>query len=154
MSTALLLIHGLLGVALLGAITHQAFATLHRVEPCRVTFFGRFCTTDAAVYSNIVVVLLCAIGLIGAVLYPEYRRIVRPLLQKMDLRTANGVFELKEHFAALGLILLPAYWASWRPPLDMEYATTRRWLTWAMAATIWWNFLAGQFLVAIKGLFS
>jgi hypothetical protein len=71
----------------------------------------------------------------------------------MDLRAANGAFELKEHFSALGLLLLPAYWASWKQPGSAEYQTARLWLTWMMAAFVWWNFVVGQWLVAIKGLF-
>ena len=60
--------------------------------------------------------------LIGALLYPRYRIDVRPLLEDMQLRAANGLFETKEHFAAVGLGLLPAYWVFWRQPLALEYA--------------------------------
>ena len=34
---------------------------------------------------------------------------VRPSLEAMQLSAANGVFEIKEHLAAIGLGLLPAY---------------------------------------------
>jgi hypothetical protein len=71
----------------------------------------------------------------------------------MDLRAANGAFELKEHFSALGMIMLPAYWACWKQRLAPEYDAARMWLTWMIALIVWWNFVAGQLLVAIKGLF-
>ena len=58
------------------------------------------------------------------------------------------------HFSALVLVLLPAYWAAWRQPLAAEYATARVFLTWIVAFSVWWNFLAGDLLVAIKGLFQ
>jgi hypothetical protein len=89
----------------------------------------------------------------GAVLYPQYRAVVRPFLQQLDLRAANGAFELKEHFSALGLFVLPAYWASWRQPLNADYASARFWLTWVLAFIVWWNFMVGDLLVALKGFF-
>ena len=152
MTAVLLLVHSLLAVALLGAVTHQAFAaTANRAEP-RKTFMARFRSTDPAAYRNAVVMLYVSVSLFGAILYPNYRTIVRPMLQDLDLRAANGAFEIKEHFSALGLIVLPAYWACWAAPLQTEYAGARAWLTCILAAMVWWNFVVGQLLVAIKGL--
>jgi len=80
--------------------------------------------------------------------------VVRPLLQTLDLRGANGAFELKEHFSAIGLN------ACCRRIGRLGNSRSRRninrprlWLTWMIALAVWWNFLAGQLLVAIKGLF-
>jgi hypothetical protein len=153
MMTALLIVHGLLAVALLGATTHQALATsVRRSEPRKRSFFARFRATDPSIYGTPVVILFVAVMILGAILYPNYRLVVRPLLQQLDLRAANGAFELKEHFAALGFMVLPAYWACWRQPLDPAYEATRVWLTWIVALMIWWNFVVGQLLVSIKGL--
>lgn len=154
MITALLMLHGLVAVALLGAISHQALAASRRGEARKGSFLGRFRATDAGAYSNAVAVLVLLVSVMGAILYPQYRLTVRPFVQAMDLRAANGVFELKEHFSALVLVLLPAYWAAWRQPLAAEYAASRVALTWILAFSVWWNFLAGDLLVAIKGLFQ
>jgi hypothetical protein len=152
MTAVLLLVHSVLAVALLGAVTHQAFAaTANRAEVGK-GFFARFRSTDAAAYRNAIVVLYAAVSLFGAILYPDYRTVVRPMLQDLDLRAANGAFEIKEHFSALGLIVLPAYWACWSPPLQTEYAAARAWLSCILAAMVWWNFVVGQLLVLIKGL--
>ena len=35
--------------------------------------------------------------------------------------SAHGAFELKEHFVAVGLGMLPAYWDFWRQPLAANY---------------------------------
>ena len=153
MMTALLILHGLLAVALIGAVTHQAFAASARRDARRRSFFSRFRATDASAYSTPVAILFVAVMIVGAILYPRYRSLVRPLLQTMDLRSANGAFELKEHFSAIGLIVLPAYWASWKQPLAPEYGAARVWLTWMVALIVWLNFVVGQLLVAIKGLF-
>jgi hypothetical protein len=109
---------------------------------------------DASVYSGAIVVLFVAVSVLGAVLYPSYRTIVRPVLEASDSRAANGAFEIKEHLAALGLMLLPVYRAMWMQPLGTGDATARRALTWILAAIIWWNFLTGHVLNNIQGLFQ
>jgi hypothetical protein len=155
MITALLILHGLFAVALLGAVTHQAFAAAARRTEIRTSsFLARFRTTDASAYRTAIVVLYVTVMLAGAFLYPTYRVLVRPMLQDMDLRAANGVFEIKEHLSALGLVALPAYWVCWSQPLQPEFAASRVWLTWILAVIVWWNFVIGQLLVAIKGLFA
>jgi hypothetical protein len=152
MFTILVLFHGLISVALLGALTHQAFAvTARRVEGRAPSFMARFRGTDPAAYSTAIVVLFAVVIFTGAILYPSYRLVVRPTLQMLDLRAANGIFEIKEHLSAIGLILLPAYWASWRQPLAPEYSAARVGLTWILAGMVWWNFVVGQLLVTIKG---
>ena len=152
MFTTLLLFHGLISVALLGGITHQAFAVAAgRVEARGTSFIARFRGTDPAAYSTAIVVLFATVIFTGAFLYPNYRMIVRPALQALDLRAANGIFEIKEHFSAIGLVMLPAYWAAWRQPLVPEYSAARAGLTWILASIVWWNFIVGQLLVSIKG---
>jgi hypothetical protein len=150
--TALLLLHGLLAVALLGAITHQAFA--RPVGQRRSTsFVARYRGVGAGTYSSIVIVLFVLTTILGALLYPSYRTLVRPALEMADLRAANGSFEVKEHLAALGLLMLPAYYAAWSG-IDPHFEPVRRILTWLLAAIVWWNFLAGQVLNNIRGLFA
>jgi hypothetical protein len=153
MITVLLLIHALLAVALLGAITHQALA-VERPIPASATssFVDRFRGVGAAHYANAIVALFVLTTVLGALLYPQYRIDVRPTLEDLQLRSANGVFEIKEHLAAIGLGLLPAYWYYWRQPLDAQSAATRRFLVWLLAFVVWFNFLVGHVLNNIKGL--
>lgn len=152
LTTALLILHSLLAVALLGAITHQAIAVRGGTDTGKKTFGSLYRAVDASAYSVAIVVLFAAASLIGFSLYPSYRMIVRPVLELNDLRLANGSFELKEHFAAVGLLMLPAYWAAWRKPLAPEHAMARMSMTWVLAAIVWWNFLVGEVLNNIKGL--
>ena len=149
----LLIVHVLVGAALLGALTHQAFAVAKRPSAPARTFVGRFTGVNSPTFTNVVCLLYAASVLIGALLYPRYRIDVRPLLEDMQLRAANGLFETKEHFAAVGLGLLPAYWMFWRQPLSLEYASTRKYLTWILAFTAWFNFLVGELLNNIRGIF-
>jgi hypothetical protein len=152
MITALLILHGLLAVALLGAITHQAFATGRPAT--RRSFVARYRAVAASGYANAVVVLFIITSVGGALLYPQYRLDIRPTLEDLDLRAANGVFEIKEHLAAIGLGLLPAYWFFWRQPLSADGLIARRYLTWLLAFIVWWNFLVGHVLNNIRGFFQ
>jgi hypothetical protein len=149
----LLLLHSLLAVTLLGAITHQAIALKFGLDSAKVSFAARYRSVDASVYAGAIVLLFAADTVIGAALYPSYRMIVRPVLELNSLRAANGAFEIKEHLSALGVLMLPAYWAAWRKPLGTESATARMALTLVLAAIVWWNFVTGDVLTNIKGLF-
>ena len=152
MITTILILHLLLATALLGAITHQAFSTSK--HPASPSFIGKFRSVGAASYTNAIVLLFIVTSIGGALLYPPYRLDVRPTLEDLDLRAANGVFEIKEHLAAIGMGLLPAYWFFWRQPLTADGLVARRYLTWMLAFIIWWNFLVGHILNNIRGLFQ
>ena len=149
----LLILHGLMAVGLLGAITHQAFSVARRPVAPPPGFIDRFRGVSPPTFTNAIVVLFVATFVLGGLLYPRYRIDVRTTLEDLQLRSANGVFEIKEHFAALGLGLLPAYWLFWRPPLAVELAAARKYLTWMLAFFVWWNFLVGEVLNNIKGLY-
>ena len=153
MIVVLLILHALLAVALLGAITHQALSVL-TIAPSngRWTFLDRFRGVDATAYATPIVVLFAITAVGGALLYPQYRIDVRPALEDTQNVAANGVFEIKEHLAAIGLGLLPAYWLFWRQPRGPETATTRRNLTWLLAFFVWWSFIVGHVLNNIRGL--
>jgi hypothetical protein len=153
--TVLLIVHGLLAVTLLGAITHQALSVVPAgASSGRRSFFARFRSVNAPAYAGPIVVLFVLTALLGGLLYPAYRIDVRSLLEDMQMRAANGVFEIKEHLIAVGLGALPAYWLAWRTPLQPQYASTRRYLTWMLAFFVWWGFLVGHVLNNIKGLLA
>jgi hypothetical protein len=141
-------------VALLGAITHQAFSVARRSPRMPAgSFVERFRGVNSPTFTNAIVLMFALAFTLGGLLYPRYRVDVRPMLEDLQLRAANGAFETKEHFAAIGLGLLPVYWLYWRPPLLAEHAGTRKYLTWMLAFVVWWNFLVGELLNNIKGLF-
>jgi hypothetical protein len=154
MIVVLLILHGLLAVFLLGAITHQALSLL-TIAPSangRWTFVNRFRGVDATAYATPIVVLFAVTALGGALLYPQYRIDVRPALEDTQNSAANGVFEIKEHLVAIGLGLLPVYWYFWRKPQGPDAAAPRRYLTWLLAFCVWWSFIVGHVLNDIRGL--
>lgn len=153
-TTVLLIIHGLLAVALLGAVTHQAVSVWAPARKPAGSFIGRYRAAPGASYGNAVVVLYLLTFMLGGIVYPDYRLEVRVVVEQLGLWSQNGVFELKEHFATVGLALLPAYWYYWRQPLAQEHARTRTALTTMLAFIVWWNFLVGHVLNNIRGFGS
>lgn len=152
MISALLIIHGLLAVVLLGAITHQALSVARRAPvAAQRAFVDKFRGVHAASYTNAIVILFIVTSIGGALLHPQYRLDVRTALEDLNLRSANGVFEIKEHLAAIGLGVLPVYWFFWQHLSANEFAAGRKYLTWILAFLAWWNFLVGHALNNIKG---
>ena len=151
LNTALLIIHGLVAVALLGAITHQTIAAWMPSRGRRGSFFGRFRGVTPGSFANAVVVLYSVSALLGAVLYLSFRVHIRPDLERAGHWPALGVFDLKEHFVSIGLALLPAYWVCWRQQRTDEPSRTPAALTLILAFIVWWSFLIGHVLNNIMG---
>jgi hypothetical protein len=151
MIVVLLILHALLAVTLLGAITHQAISVWLPAPKAAGSFIGRVRAVPALSYVNAVVALYILTATLGAILYPSYRLSVRIVLEQLQLFTANGLFELKEHFVAVGLGMLPAYWYFWRQPLAHDHARTRAVLTTLLAFIVWWSFIVGHILNNIRG---
>jgi len=153
-ATVLLILHGLVAVALLGAITHQTLATWAPASSPASSFFGRFRAVPSASFANAFVVLYVIAAALGAFVYLYFRVDVRPQLERDAHFSALGLFDLKEHFVSIGLGLLPAYWVSWRQPLAEDLRSTRAALTAIFAFVVWWSYLIGHILNNILGFGS
>jgi hypothetical protein len=154
MTTTLLIIHGLMAVALLGALTHQALSVWWPAGKRTGSFFNSVRAVSSTSYTNAIVVLFLITASLGAFIYPAYRLGIRVVLQDYHLLVPEGAFELKEHFVTIGLGLLPAYWYFWRQPLSPDHARTRAVLTALLAFIVWWSFLVGHVLNNIRGFGS
>jgi hypothetical protein len=144
----------LVAVALLGAITHQTLAAWEAAHARPASFFGRFRSVPSASFANAVVVLYAVSTLLGGIVYLYFRVDVRPELERAGHWHVLGFFDLKEHFAAIGLALLPAYWVCWRRPLADEPTQIRTALTSILAFIVWWAFLSGHVANNIMGFGS
>ena len=151
MIVTLLIIHALSAVALLGAITHQAISVWLPTGKTAGSFVGRMRAVAPTSYVNAVVALYVLTATLGGIIYPSYRLSVRVVLEQLQLYAANGAFELKEHFVAVGLGMLPAYWYFWHQPAAAAYARTRALLTAILAFIVWWGFVVGHILNNIRG---
>ena len=105
----------------------------------------------SASFANAIVVLYSVVALLGAVVYLYFRVDIRPELERASYWQALGLFDIKEHFVAIGLALLPAYWVSWRQSGSHEPTQTRAALTAILAFIVWWGFLIGHVLNNIRG---
>jgi hypothetical protein len=149
----LLIIHGILAVLLLGAVTHQAIAATWPVSKRAPGFFNSLRSTNGMTYTNAIVILFVVTFVMGTIIYPTYRLSVRTVLQEYHFYKPEGAFELKEHLLALSLALLPLYWLLWRRPTgDNRMARTA--ITSILAVSVWWSFITGHVLNNIRGFGS
>jgi hypothetical protein len=152
MITALLILHALVGVALLGGITHQAVSLFRRGTVRSGSFVDRYTGVSQKTFTVAVVSLYVINVALGALIYPSYRLDVRIPFEEMSLGWAIGLFELKEHFAGLGLAALPFYASTWRPAVAELRRRDRVAITLVLAFIVWWDFLVGHILNNLRGL--
>lgn len=152
MVTALLILHGLVGVALLGAITHQMVSLLRQRTVRSGTFIDRYTSVSQRTFTVAVVFLYLAGVTLGAIIYPNYRLNVRIPFEEMRLGWAIGLFELKEHFAGIGICLLPLYAFCWKEEAAETHRRDRLAITLLLGFIVWWDFLVGHVLNNIRGL--
>jgi hypothetical protein len=115
------------------------------------SFFGRFRAVPSHSFANAIVILY-GFTLLGRICL-NFRVDIRPDLE----RAANGrrsVSSTSEHFVAIGLALLPAYWVCWRRPSVDEPSRTPAALTLILAFIVWWSFLIGHVVNNIRGFGS
>jgi hypothetical protein len=153
--TILLIVHGLLAVALLGALTHQAAAVL---APSRAGAGGGFVTRFRSVsgpsYAAAVCVLWVLAFILGGWIYTKFRIYVRIPIEQQGFWKTQGAFELKEHLTSIGLGLLPFYWYLWKNARNAAYDSARKWLTVVLAAICWYAFLVGHVVNNVRGFGS
>ena len=151
--TILLIIHGLLAVALLGALTHQAMAVLWPARPGAGAdgIAVRFRAVSAQRYAGAVCVLWVVVFFFGAWLYAKYRIQVRMPIEQEGYFKTLGAFELKEHLVSFGLGAIPAYWYLWTNAANQTWRSARKWLTAWLAAICWYAFLVGHVVNNVRG---
>jgi hypothetical protein len=147
-----LLIHAIVAVALIGAITHQALGVIAPVRATPNSFFARFRAVNGAGYVNAIIVLFILQNVLGWIIYPNYRIGARLEMTDLKMLVQVGTFEVKENIMALGLATLPFYWWLWRPANADLYSTTRKVTTIFLALLVWYGFLIGHFLNNIRGI--
>lgn len=148
MAVVLLILHSLFSVLLIGALTHQFVVAWWRASAPRTSFVARVRTVQPSAYTNAVIVLYIVTWLFGAIIYPAYTLGPRVGF-RMEEPLAFGVFEVKEHFAAIGLGVLPAYWYLWRAE---PHSLTARMTVTLLTTIVWFDFLSGHVLNNLGGL--
>ena len=154
--TILLIVHGLLAIALLGAITHQAVSVALPVRHAATPggFVTRFRSVQGAGYATAICVLYILTFIMGAWIYTKYRIYIRVAIEQAGFWKTQGFFDFKEHVTTLGLVLLPVYWFFWKNVRVPDYDSARKWTTVVLAAMIWFVFLVGHVLNNTRGFGS
>src|SRR6267143_3537682 len=109
----LLIIHGILAVFLLGAITHQAVGAAWPVTKRGSGFFSSVRGVNGMSYTNAVIVLFVVTFTLGCIIYPTYRINVRTGPAGIPAVQARGDVRDDGASVALSLALLPVYWIFW-----------------------------------------
>ena len=141
----LMIVHGVCGGVLVGAITHHLLIVVRRQR-------GKYRLLH--LYSRIVGVAYAATALMGAGLYPRFRVTVRSVFD-IEMPWATAIFEVKEHAVALGLGLLVWFLVATprlrrasdaAPVLPGGYG----WVVAGVFAMCWYGLAVGLLLTAIR----
>ena len=150
-TTVLLIVHGLLAVALLGAITHQAVSVWAPARKPAGSFVGRFRSVPGPSYANAIVVLYVLTFVLGGDHLrglphrgEDRGRAAGAVVAERRVR-AEGALRGGRPGDAAGVLALLA------PARCAEDARTRAVLTALLAFIVWWNFLVGHVLNNIRG---
>ena len=152
--TILLMIHGLISMALIGALTHQAASVLRAPKAGGDGLVARFSGVKGEVYASAVTGLWVVTFLFGAWIYVKYRTYIRIPIEQEEFWKTLGAFELKEQLASIGLGVLPLYWLAWRRSHDKSLQPLRKWLTLVLALFGWIAFLVGHVVNNVRGFGS
>jgi hypothetical protein len=144
----LVLLHGLCGMALVGASTHHAVVAAGYLR-------GVYRVRLARVYALVTAIgWLVTFGL-GALAYPTYRYFVRGLYLDWHRVWAGNLFDIKENFAALGLpIALVLLLLSRRlePSEDPLLVGPYVALVFVLGAIAWFAAVAGMIVTLQRGV--
>jgi hypothetical protein len=151
--STLLIIHGILAVFLLGAVTHQAVGVAWPVAKRAGGFVSAVRSVNGMNYTNTIIILFLVTFTLGTIIYPTYRINVRTILQEYRDFKPEGMFEMKEHLLALSLALLPVYRYFWCTASEAN-RVPRAVLTSLLAFAVWWAFLTGHIINNIRGFGS
>ncbi len=149
--TLFLVLHGIISVFLLGALTHQFLGLYWPRRPGQTDFIANARGVRPQIYAQAIVLLYVTEFILGALLYPTYRVVARPPLQDLQLGYVIGLFEVKENFAAIMLAMLPAYYYFWKKA--PEFKGARMGMTAVLFLTTWYNMIAGHLVNNARGLF-
>ncbi len=152
--TLWLFAHLICALGLLGAVTHQAMAVALPVRKPAAGIVARFRAVPAAGYATAVCALYVIVFLIGSFIYTQYRIAIRIPLEAEHYYKTGGFFDFKEHMAAIGLVLLPAYWYFWKNAQSPEYDNARKGVTLVLAVIVWFLFIVGHVLNNSRGFAS
>ena len=145
----LLVLHAGGSIVLVGAATHHALQMRHYLR-------GRFGREKLEkTYAKVVSVAYVVTFVLGALLYPSYRVHVRGYHLDRHAPAFAALFDVKETYASLALVVAVALGAlactlrpAETPALVRVYAV----MSLIVCAVVWFNVIAGLLVVSARGI--
>jgi len=144
----LLLAHLFATFVLVGSLTHNLFGVINYLR-------GKFARQKLQnLYIKVSLWAYIIVYVIGALIYPAYRIHLRHNYFDPQLPWATGLFEVKEHWGALGLALLLVYYflsRSFQPEKEKEKLSLYVPLCFLLNLILWYKVIVGCYLTVLKG---
>lgn len=145
----LLIIHALLAMLLLGSMTHNVLITSRYL----VGNFNKIKLEK--LYVKVAFVAYGLTFIFGTLMYPNYRYHVRALYLDKHAPWATNLFDIKEHWVALGLALFTVFYLLSRaiePAKDRHLLFVYVFLSVVLTGIVWFAVVTGLLVTSVKGI--
>ena len=145
----LLVLHAAAAIVLIGSTTHNGILAVRQLlgRPVRRSL--------QQLYVHVLGIAYLTTFTIGLLNYPAFRMDVRAAWLDANAPLATGFFEVKEHWLAMGLVILACYWPMSRT-VHGSRRTSDAWLFQvlgiALTVIVWLAMLTGLFVTAMRPL--
>ena len=145
----LLVLHAGGSIALIGASTHHALQMRHYLR-------GRFGREKLEkTYAKVVSVTYVLTFVLGGLLYPSFRVHVRGFYLDRHAPAFSGLFDVKETYASLALVVAIALGAlaqTLEPTKTRALVPVYAAMSFIVCAVVWFNVIAGILVVSARGV--
>ena len=144
----LLLVHLFATFVLIGSMTHNLLIVVGYVR-------GKFGRQKLEwLYVRVSLWTYIIVYVIGALIYPAYRIYIRHHYFDPQLPWATGLFEVKEHWGAVGLAMFFVYYflrKSFQPAEEKDKLFLYIPLCFLLNLILWYKVIVGCYLTLLKG---
>ncbi len=144
----LLIFHMLVTIVLAGSMTHNFFVVIGYLR-------GKFNRNKLELkFLKVSVWCYSIVYILGTLIYPTFRIRVRHEYFDEQLPWATGLFEVKEHWAALGMAFIVALYflrKSFNPAEDKQKLFLYVPLCFILNISLWYIVIVSCFLTILKG---
>jgi len=144
----LLVVHLLVTIVLVGSMTHNFLVVVDYLR-------GKFNRKKLELkFLKVSVWSYTFVYIVGALIYPAFRIRVRHEYFDEQLPWATGLFEVKEHWAAVGMALIVAIYffrKSFNPAEDKQKLFLYVPLCFIINISLWYIVIVSCFLTILKG---
>lgn len=145
----LLVLHTVGSIVLVGAATHHALQMRHYLR-------GKFVRiAQEKLWAKVVAIAYVFTFTVGALLYPTYRYHVRGLYLDRFAPTYSGLFDVKEVYASLTLVVaigLGALAFTLRPAEERWLVHVYAVMSFIVCSVVWLNVVLGILVTSVRGI--